>query len=112
MEQKEYGNYYVAFLDVLGFKNLINDKENSCQKILEIYENFENPIIDLRIGDENEPPQPVEAIKDINIKVISDSICFYIDAGIPYALLCLLACCGSFQSKLLSLSPPILIRGL
>lgn len=111
MEQGGYKNYYIAFLDVLGFKNLVNNKENSCKKILDIYENFKNPVTGLYIGEENESPQPVDSIKDVNIKVMSDSICFYIDASVPNALLCLLACCGSFQCKLLSLSPPILIRG-
>ena len=35
---KEYRDCYVAFLDILGFKNMINNK--SCSELFEIFESI------------------------------------------------------------------------
>lgn len=42
---------------------------------------------------------------------MSDSVCFYIAASEPDALIALISCCSIFQSKLLKLEEAVLIRG-
>ena len=102
--QKGYAKCYIAFLDILGFKNRIN--HSSCQEILEIYKDIKNPLENIYIG-----TQEIIAVKHIHTKVMSDSICFYIDSKHQDALFSLLCCCAIFQAKLLNRSTPILIRG-
>lgn len=101
----QYTNCYIAFLDILGFKNLINTK--SCEEIYRIFsDNMRNPISGFYLG-----TKPVVSMSDIRVKVMSDSICFYVDSQIKNALVGLLATCQYFQSKLLELPEPILSRG-
>ncbi len=107
---EQYQTCYIAFLDILGFKNLINDTSLSCQEILDIYKCFDNAIPKLEIGDEINR-HVVEELKHINIKIMSDSICVYIKSDTKNALLCLAAVCFNIQAQLLSLPRPILIRG-
>lgn len=106
---KQYKTCYIAFLDMLGFKNLI--KRSECQDIWEIYTNIKNPIKKIYVGDENGKAKAIDAAEAVNIKVMSDSICFYVDASLPNALFCLLMSCAAFQDKLLTLPEPVLIRG-
>lgn len=106
---KNYTECYIAFLDILGFKNLIG--KSSCQNILDIFNDIKNPLKAAYVGDENNIAQGIEAAKHIKTKVMSDSVCFYIDTAVPDALLCLIQCCAIFQAKLLRRSLPILARG-
>jgi len=110
MEQKKYQNCYVAFIDMLGFKNLINSKETSCKRVLDVYKCFDNAIPTLEIGNDSER-HFVEELKYIKMKIMSDSICIYIEAHVKNALLCLASVCFNIQEKLLTLAKPILIRG-
>ena len=107
--KKDYTKCYIAFLDILGFKNRIN--HSSCQEILDIYKDIKNPLKSIHIGDENNSAQEIYATKHIHTKVMSDSICFYIDSKYQDALFCLLSCCAIFQAKLLRRPTPILVRG-
>ena len=50
-------------------------------------------------------------MSDIKMKVMSDSICFYVDAGKSNALDGLIVACAYFQEQLLKLPDPILTRG-
>lgn len=105
MSDTQYTQYYVAFLDILGFKNLVNDPNTSCQDILDTYEyvsyrhkNF--------FGDKS------KHLRDsIKIKIMSDSICLYTEAGIRNALFFLIAYCVAFQHDLLVRNPSVLVRG-
>lgn len=109
---EQYQTCYLAFLDILGFKNLINDTTISCQEIVDIYKCFDKDkaIPGLEIGDEVKR-HVVEEVKDINIKIMSDSICVYVKSDTRNALLCLAAVCLNIQSNLLNLPRPILVRG-
>lgn len=102
---KEYKECYIAFLDLLGFKNMISHK--TCAEILEIFE-----IIKVDINKVNTDKNEVLYHSDkLKIKVISDSICFYIEKDVENSFLGLVAQCAVFQSKLLKLDEPVLIRG-
>lgn len=37
MDNEQYSQYYVAFLDILGFRNLVNNPKVLCGDILKIY---------------------------------------------------------------------------
>lgn len=104
MENAQYTQYYVAFLDILGFKELIDDKKTTCQSILDIYRQF-NPMQQMFYGDEYGEAQ------DVKMKVMSDSICLYVEADKPNALYSLISFCVAFQYDLLTLPQPIFVRG-
>ena len=105
---KTYRRCYIAFLDILGFKELI--KKFSCQEILGIFDKIRIPFSSMYITDQGKYKE-IAAFKHVHMKVMSDSICFYIEADIENAFNCLISCCAGFQADLLSLETPILIRG-
>lgn len=107
--EKIYTRCFIAFLDILGFKQFIHNAQ--CKEVLAVFRDIRNPLIASYIGDENGVAQEILAAKKIKTKVMSDSICFYIDAEEPDALNCLIHCCGIFQAKLLKRKHPILTRG-
>lgn len=108
---KEYQDYYIAFIDILGFKQLINDK--SCNEIAEIYDSIRHIRILYKIigNGDNEKSEPIIPISEINFKVMSDSVCIYIKANIQNSLLALVFICMDFQSRMLEFKTPILLRG-
>lgn len=76
MEKTEYVECYIAFLDMLGFKNLINDKNKTCNDIARIFESFihKKPLKALYRGEKNIIDE--SATDALKMKVMSDSICF------------------------------------
>lgn len=111
MKVEQYTKYYVAYLDILGFKNLIDKTNSTCQSILKIYKSFE---LLHRLHKETFNSKQVD--KQVNMKVMSDSICFYIEYNRPNALSSLISYCTLFQYNLLTLPTsflpqPIFIRG-
>lgn len=109
MEMVEYEECYIAFLDMLGFKNLIND--SSCDEIAGIFEKFSNkrPLKAAYLGNKNIISEnTADALK---VKVMSDSICFYIDVNVTNALLCIIMSCINFQHELYQNDIPIFLRG-
>ncbi|WP_026497110.1 hypothetical protein [Butyrivibrio sp. WCD3002] len=108
---EEYKEYYIAFIDVLGFKNLIQNE--TCQKIIDIYKSIRSMrVLNERIEEGGEEKSvPLIPDEDINIKIMSDSVCIYIRADIPESLFELLFICMDFQNRMIELDPPILLRG-
>lgn len=104
MENVQYTKYYVAFLDILGFKNLVNGPQATCQDIYKIYTAL-GEMERVYFGEDYGEKQ------DVKIKVMSDSICLYIEAERSNALYSLLAFCMAFQFDLLTLTPCVFIRG-
>lgn len=100
----EYTDSYIAFLDIIGFKNLV--VENSCRQIVQLFQNIKNPISKMYLGTSMEID-----VSEVKIKVMSDSICFHIATNKSYALLSIVAVCQAFQSELLDLDTPIILRG-
>lgn len=102
---REYTDCYVAFMDLLGFKALLSDKEKSCEDIASVFDEISKRY-DLR-----ENKIPIIDSRNIHFKVMSDSICIYIDSSIKKSLTVLCLLCTHFIVRLLRLDPPIIIRG-
>ena len=108
MDNKQYSQYYVAFLDILGFKNRVNDPKNSCEDILKIFR-YLSQYNDMFFMC---PANEIQEIKHrIKMKVMSDSICIYTKANVPSALHDLVSFCAIFQYNLLLVEPSVFIRG-
>ena len=101
---KRYRECYIAFLDMLGFKDLIN--QSDCDDIYRILSKLDLPSDN--IIDDGEIIMRMDEIK---MKIMSDSICFYIDSKREHALTGLLLTCLLFQAELMNLAPPIMLRG-
>lgn len=109
MDKAEYTECYIAFLDMLGFKKLIND--SPCDKIAEIFAQFSNrkPLKTAYLGNRNIISE--DTADALKMKVMSDSICFYIDVNVTNALLWLIMSCMEFQYELYQNEMPIFLRG-
>lgn len=104
-EEKQYKKCYVAFLDVLGFKEMIKTK--SCEYIYEVFsKEFKQKINHIYLG-----TVLVSDMSNIEMKVMSDSICFYIDSSIKNSLFALVCATAHFQNELLCFEEPVLTRG-
>lgn len=100
---KEYRDCYVAFLDILGFKNMIDNK--SCNELFEIFESIKaSSHTGVKLNDED-----METFKHIEYTIMSDSVVVYIDANLDDALFALLCTCQTIQMELLNKG--ILMRG-
>lgn len=112
----EYKDYYVAFFDILGFKNLIS--KSSCDDILKIFDKAQSVYYwsehSLNVGEssnEDNKSNPIIDPSQINIKIMSDSICIFVDSQIKNALPGLILTCTAYQSNMLDLPTPVLLRG-
>lgn len=110
-KDKKYATYYIAFLDMLGFKNLVND-EAKFDYIMRVFEKIDrNYKIESVLWDEHGNQVTSDKEYFINTKIISDSICLYINADDEQNLLLLLFTCKVVQWELTNLETPILLRG-
>ena len=104
MDDVQYSQYYVAFLDILGFKKLVDNPDISCEDIVSVYEftlyKYENFFKNSAKKIDN----------NIEMKIMSDSICLYIKTDVPNALLYLIAYCTTLQYDLLR-GKKLLLRG-
>ncbi len=102
---KSYSDCYIAFIDILGFKEMVTN--HSCNDIYDLYRRrMIKPMASFTHGE-----KPVLNMEDVHMKVMSDSVCFYIDCSIKNSLVGLVATCLYFQVDLLRYSIPILSRG-
>jgi hypothetical protein len=94
---------------MLGFKKLIED--SLCEEIAEIFAKFSNkrPLKAIYLGNKNIISE--NTADALNMKVMSDSICFYIDVRVPDALLCVIMSCIMFQYELYQNDTPVFLRG-
>ena len=102
---REYKECYIAFLDLLGFKNTVNNE--ACETIASFFDEIQHEYI----VTVNETGLPLMDYSKITRKVMSDTICFYVDATVKNALAGLVSVCDYFQVRMLRLSKPILVRG-
>ena len=86
MDNREYAKCYIAFLDMLGFKNIIG--QSICEDICTVFDNIKKPFSSAQLDEEHLITE--DTIKALNIKVMSDSICFYIEVKHANALIALL----------------------
>ena len=102
---REYSNCYIAYLDLLGFKNIVSRK--SCEDIAKLFDEIQERYI-VAVDSSKKVLMDYRRLK---IKIMSDSICLYVDSSVRNALPGLVAFCGYFQQRLLRLEEPILTRG-
>ncbi|MCR4890192.1 MAG: hypothetical protein K5979_13595 [Ruminococcus sp.] len=105
----EYENYFLAFIDILGFKNIINNSE--FNQVFDIFKFFINPIKGSYKIENNSELTPLINPDDLKLKIMSDSIVFYIKDDSKNALFSLLSTCSQFQTNLINMEKPILSRG-
>ena len=104
----EYTCCYFAFLDLLGFKEIVKTK--TCSEIAGIFDEAKKHYIINRISDDG-VEIPVIPSEDIHYYIMSDSVCIYIKDSIKSALPVLLWLCMDFQVRMLCLDTPIFVRG-
>lgn len=105
-KQVKYSNCYIAFIDILGFKDLLA-KNTACSDIFSIFELIKsNSTTSLFYNGED-----VDAFNHIKCYIMSDSIVLYIDASIKESFFALVTTCSKLQISLLCREQPILVRG-
>lgn len=112
---KEYNEYVVAFLDILGFKNLIYD--SSFDEIMKI---FRNIISEKDVGRAftrayNVGDRVLEnynkAVIDTKIHIMSDSIVIASPDQYPESLAVVIDLCSAIQEQLYDLDNSVFVRG-
>lgn len=107
MRKREYTECYIAFLDLLGFKALIEDKETTCDDIAKVFDEIDKEC-PVYINEEDRPLMDFSLLKK---KIMSDTICLYIDSSVTNSLAGLIATCDYLQVRLSRFETPILLRG-
>lgn len=102
---KEYKEHYVAFLDILGFKQLIGTQE--CEEIYKIFDELHNK----SSATLNLNGVQIRAYEHIKHIILSDSIVLFIESDIDDAFTTLIDICGRLQNSLANRDEPILMRG-
>lgn len=108
---KEYKEYYIAYLDMLGFKNLINTQP--FEHLTSIFDKirYSYKVYAKTIEHDGKDVSNSELTYKINTKIISDSICLYIEADETIKLFLLISACCMIQWELLNCDTPIFVRG-
>ena len=102
---REYREHFVAFLDILGFKQLIT--HSSCDEIYNIFETIHNNSSDKLIYNGVE----IGAYQQIRHMILSDSVILYIPSDIEDSFYALITVCRKLQTTLANRENPILLRG-
>lgn len=105
---RDYSQYYFAFLDLLGFKEIVKSK--TCEEIAEIFDEAKKKYT-VRKGIDENSWADVIPFEDIHYYIMSDSICIFIKSDIKAALTVLTWLCLHLQIRLLCLQEPVLVRG-
>ena len=105
---REFKDCYIAYLDILGFKALLRKQRNNlCEYICKLFDQMqEDYYAKVNITDKY-LVDPAFLKK----KIMSDSICFYVEASVTNALAGLIATCNYFQVRLSRQDDPLLVRG-
>ncbi len=112
-----YADSYVAFLDILGFKNMV---QKSDQDILQIFKsfNYNKKRFLTAFGkacDPNDTSSSAarynDTIKKISYYNMSDSVVISVPSSAPYSLEVVIEACLLFQIKLYEFNEPVLFRG-
>lgn len=102
---REYKECYIAVLDILGFKYLLGNYD--CEILASIFDEINQEYI----ISYNKTGEPIVSKDDLHIKVMSDTVCVFVEVSVKNALTALIATCDYLQIRLLRLNPPVLSRG-
>lgn len=103
----KYEEYYVAYMDILGFKEIVDDSNISCSEVYSILNDSRKKILQ----DISQNNEIVLKTSDIGIYVMSDSIVYYIKASTKNALMILISNCCALMGMLSVRDKIVLIRG-
>ncbi len=106
-EPNSYIDSYVAYLDILGFKELVRKK--SAKEIKKIYDEIRWVSTLYRNASIFNLSKEIK--QNLEISFLSDSIIINIPKDIPFAFYGLVVFCLNVQFKLIGLGRPVLIRG-
>lgn len=110
-----YQKCIIAFLDILGFKNIINTKAFDEIKniFLSIIPQEELMIALGRVADYTDKNllRYNATLRETKVHVMSDSIVIAAPVGAPEALTVVIDVCNMIQEQLYSLDTPIFLRG-
>lgn len=97
-----YKECFVAFIDILGFKNIIGKYNyDDLVKIFDELSSFEpHPLV-----------RKPELYEHIGYSIMSDSIIVYIETVYEDSFIALADVCNQIQIRLSSLNPPVMVRG-
>ena len=102
---REYKDCYIAVLDLLGFKNSLENF--TCEEIATIFDEINSRYV----ISFDKTAKPIVKDEDIHFKVMSDTVCIFIEENVRNALTGLIAICDYLQIRLLRQCVPILSRG-
>lgn len=103
---RTYEEHYVAFIDILGFKELLTSN-TACEDIYAVFQSLQdNAHTGLSVDGAK-----VEAFDKVKYYLMSDSIILYIKTDIQDSLAALIGTCLKLQIRLLIRDCPILLRG-
>ena len=106
-----YKDCYVAFFDILGFKERI--KVDTFEQIISIFRaaKHKTTFVEVSGGGTDRVEKDILKPEDIHMKIMSDSIVIYVEANLFNSLPGLIMTCAYYQSALLGLPKPVLLRG-
>lgn len=108
-EPVNYEQKYVAFIDIIGFRSIIDDKDAFWIK-KNIYDDIRK-VDTLFRADIFSESMPNSAFKELEFIILSDSVIISIPVVAEHALDVLLITCITLQEMFFTRSNPILLRG-
>lgn len=102
---RTYKEHFVAFLDILGFKAMINGV--GCEDIYQIFTEIHSK----SRASMNYNGFDIHAYEHLHHKILSDSVIVFIDAEVEDSFPALIDVCGRLQRSLAGRENPILLRG-
>ena len=102
---RDYKEHFVAFLDILGFKELIT--HFNCNEIYQIFTEI-HPRIK---GKFNYNGFQIQAYEHIQYRILSDSVIVFVDSEIEDSFAALIDICSHLQVSLANRENPIFLRG-
>ena len=106
----EYKKSYIAYMDIMGFSKMVMGESEYIKTCRDIYDIFDDTVFDIQ-GKMPKGHSYYMDLREIQMKVMSDSIFLCVDSEIPKALYVLISACIIIQGSLLAREKPILIRG-
>lgn len=102
---REYKESYIAVLDILGFTKSLEIYD--CETIASFFDEINKQYV----ISFDETSQPIISKEDLHIKVMSDTVCIFVEASVKNALTAVMAICDYLQIRLLRLNIPVTSRG-
>lgn len=116
-KRKLYTDSYVAFLDILGFKNMVEKNDQDILKIFRTFNQNKKRLL-LAFGRACVPDDTDSDIAKYNATLqkilyytMSDSIVVSVPSSEPYALEVVIRACMLLQIELYQFDEPVLFRG-